>query len=481
MYGQCRAALLLLAGTLVCAGGNALAAQWKTVRIAPDKTTYIDINGLLRSGDAVQAWELEKFASDQESRAWEGKYRAVKSLTGYDCQRRTTEPLLRVYLSAEGAELKRVQMQGLQFPSAVDPDSLQEKMLEQACARKDKREKKAADKPKPGLLPEAAAADMPKEASTAAKAAKDKVPGVAKAEEKARPDEKARVAEKLMPAKLALLSRTPEARPVEPPKAAATPMPAKPERSRVILRRERAKSVAHATGAVRKPATHEVHWAYAGEWGVDRWAAIRPEFAACAEGKQQSPIDIRDGARLELDPIEFSYAPGTLRVIDNGHTVQVNIDAGRYIVVLGKRYDLKQFHFHNPAEERIDGRTYDMVAHLVHKDGDGRIAVVAILFEAGADNAFIRKLWPYLPLEQGRETYLPEVRLELDKMLPESRTYYTYMGSLTTPPCTEGVLWIVMKNPVPVSGEQIAVFSRLYPMNARPIQEANGRFIKESM
>src|SRR5690606_22991939 len=166
---------------------------------------------------------------------------------------------------------------------------------------------------------------------------------------------------------------------------------------------------------------------------------------------------------------------------DTAHSVQVNVSAGSHYVVMGRRYDLKQLHFHKPAEERIDGRSYDMSAHLLHKDVDGRIAMVAVLFEADEENAFLRRLWPYLPLERGREAYLPEVKLELDKLLPESRTYYTYMGSLTTPPCTEGVLWIVMKTPVPVSVEQVAVFSRLYPMNARPVQAGNGRFIKESM
>lgn len=469
-YRKAWTPLIFLAGTLVCASGGSLAAQWKTVRIAPDKTTLLDVSGLLRSGDAVQAWELEKFTSDQASRAWEGKYRAIKSLTGYDCQRRTTEPLLRVYLGADGAELKRVQMQGLQFPAPVEADSLREKMLELACTPRGKPEKAVAktEEKKAGLVPEAAAADMPKD--TPAAPAKT-------AEEKAKP------ADKAAPAKMALLSKTPETKPAaEPPPVAAAAMPAKAARpSRVVLRRERAKPAARPANNARKPAVNEVPWSYAGEWGVDRWAAIKSEFAACAQGRQQSPIDIRDGARLELEPIEFSYAPAPLRVVDNGHTVQVNIDAGRYIVVLGKRYDLKQFHFHKPAEERIDGRSYDMVGHLLHKDADGRVAMVAVLFEAGGENAFICRLWPYLPLEQGIESYLPEVRVELDKLLPETRTYYTYMGSLTTPPCTEGVLWIVMKNPVPISAEQIAVFSRLYPMNARPIQEANGRFIKESM
>jgi carbonic anhydrase len=146
----------------------------------------------------------------------------------------------------------------------------------------------------------------------------------------------------------------------------------------------------------------------------------------------------------------------------------------------GKRFDLKQFHFHKPAEERVGGRSYDMVAHLMHKSAEGKIAVVAVLFELGHENPFLRRLWPHLPMEQGTEAVLPDVRLELDKLLPENRGYFTYMGSLTTPPCTEGVLWLVMKQPVGISIEQIAIFGRLYPMNARPIQSANGRLIKES-
>ena len=177
-----------------------------------------------------------------------------------------------------------------------------------------------------------------------------------------------------------------------------------------------------------KPGGHGANWSYIGEKGVERWGAISADYAACAEGKQQSPIDISDGARLELDPIEFFYSPAPLRVIDNGHTVQINVDEGRYIVVLGKRYDLKQLHFHKPAEERIGGRSYDMVAHLVHKDVDGRLAVVAVLFEAGADNPFIRRLWPYLPLEPRAETHLPAVKIELDKLLPDNKAYLHLHG-----------------------------------------------------
>ncbi len=221
------------------------------------------------------------------------------------------------------------------------------------------------------------------------------------------------------------------------------------------------------------------HWDYAGAEGPDAWGKLRPEFNKCATGSRQSPIDIRGGIAVDLDPIKFDYRPSAFSVIDNGHTVQVNVEPGNSITITGKRYELVQFHFHRPSEERINGRQYDMVAHLVHKDVDGRLAVVAVLLDRGSAQAIVQSVWNNLPLERGDEVHAG-TRIDLSQLLPEDRRYYTYMGSLTTPPCSEGVLWMVMKQPVPISVEQVAIFSRLYPMNARPVQQADGRLIKES-
>jgi len=228
-------------------------------------------------------------------------------------------------------------------------------------------------------------------------------------------------------------------------------------------------------------AAEGVHWGYEGAAGPGKWGDLDAGNKACAVGLQQSPIDIEDGAKLELDQIKFDYKPAPLRIVDNGHTVQVNFSEGSSITVSGVRYELKQFHFHKPSEERVNGKAYDMVVHLVHKSNDGRLAVVAVLMEAGAPNPFIAALWPHLPLESGREVSLPEVMLDLNGLLPETRSYFAYMGSLTTPPCTEGVLWLVMKTPVTVATEQVGIFGKLYSMNARPVQPANGRLIKESL
>jgi carbonic anhydrase len=222
---------------------------------------------------------------------------------------------------------------------------------------------------------------------------------------------------------------------------------------------------------------HAEHWSYHGDGGPEHWGKMKPEFAMCGSGKRQSPIDIRDGIAVQLDPVQFDYKPSNFRVIDNGHTVQVNVAAGNSIEVMGRRFELVQFHFHRPSEERINGRQFDMVAHLVHKDLEGRLAVVAVLLDRGSVQPIVQTVWNNLPLEKGEEL-AAKAMLDLNGQQPAERGYFTYMGSLTTPPCSEGVLWMVMKNPVSISPEQIGIFARLYPMNARPLQAASGRLIK---
>ncbi len=234
-------------------------------------------------------------------------------------------------------------------------------------------------------------------------------------------------------------------------------------------------STAPMSGAVPGSA----HWDYVGENNPESWAQLKPEFAKCGSGKRQSPIDIRDGIRVDLDPVAVDYKSGGFRVVDNGHTVQVNVAAGNSIEVGGRRYDLIQFHFHRPSEERVNGRQFDMVVHLVHRDLEGHLAVIAVLLDRGSSLQAIQSVWNNLPLERGEET-AAQTLLNPGDLLPLERNYYTYMGSLTTPPCSEGVLWLVMKKPMPISAEQIGIFARLYPMNARPIQSASGRLIKES-
>jgi carbonic anhydrase len=240
---------------------------------------------------------------------------------------------------------------------------------------------------------------------------------------------------------------------------------------------------AAAKAAAPKPAAKAphsaAHWSYEGDSGPHAWHQLRPEFHKCGSGTRQSPIDLRDGIRVDQDPVQFEYRPSAFRVIDNGHTVQANVAAGNFIEVMGRRFELQQFHFHRPSEERIDGKVFDMSAHLVHKDLQGRLAVVAVLLERGAAHPLVQAVWNNLPLEKGEEL-AARAPLDLNQLLPKDARYYSYMGSLTTPPCSEGVLWLVMQQPVTLSAEQIDVFARLHPMNARPLQQASGRLIKQS-
>ena len=256
--------------------------------------------------------------------------------------------------------------------------------------------------------------------------------------------------------------------------------PAKPAQSKTAGAR-RAAPKAHDKAAADAPHAeqHPAHWDYQGAGGPEQWAHMSPEFATCARGTRQNPIDIRDGIKVELDAVQFDYKPSAFKVLDNGHTVQVNVAPGNAIEVMGQRYELVQFHFHRPSEERINGKPFDMVAHLVHKSEQSRLAVVAVLLEKGSAQPVVQSVWNNLPLEKGDEI-AARAPIDLNQLLPRERGYYTYMGSLTTPPCSEGVLWMVMKQPVTISDEQIGIFARLYPMNARPVQAASGRLIKES-
>ena len=224
------------------------------------------------------------------------------------------------------------------------------------------------------------------------------------------------------------------------------------------------------------------HWTYAGETGPTHWAKMEKEFQSCGLGKHQSPIDIhtKQAKAADLPAIKFDYQPSPLKIIDNGHTVQVNYAPGSSIDVGGSKYELVQFHFHKPSEERLDGKSYDMVAHLVHKDAAGKLAVVAVPLKKGSENPLIETLWKNLPKEKEREQEAAGVTINVADLLPAKRGYYAFEGSLTTPPCSEGVRWMVLKDSSPISAGELAAFGKLYPMNARPVQPLNGREVMSS-
>jgi carbonic anhydrase len=235
-------------------------------------------------------------------------------------------------------------------------------------------------------------------------------------------------------------------------------------------------------------------WEYQGAKGAEHWSELNPDYAACNAGKEQSPIEIQHAEKAKLSALRFEYKSGPLRyLVNNGHTIRVNYHdtpgSGNVLIAGGKRYQLSQFHFHHPSEERVSGKTYDMVVHLMHTASDGTAAGVAVFLTAGRANATIQRIWEHMPKTEGKvgadfsHEELPIAGVEIDPsgLLPRSAThYYAYMGSVTAPPCTEHVEWFVLKTPVEISRQQINAFAELYPNDARPVQPLNGRIVKES-
>jgi carbonic anhydrase len=227
-------------------------------------------------------------------------------------------------------------------------------------------------------------------------------------------------------------------------------------------------------------------WTYGGETGAAHWGDLDPDYAACKTGQEQSPIDIQTAEKADLPALRFEYKSGPLKyLINNGYTIRVNYhDApgnGNFLMVEGKRYQLTQFHFHHPSEEYLHGQPYDMVLHLMHQANDGKVVGVAVFLQRGGPNTTIQKIWEHMPTKKGNEEEVPAIDVNTGDLLPRDLGYYRYLGSLTAPPCTEGVTWLVLKTPVHISAEQIHAFAKLYPHDVRPIQPLNGRIVKESL
>ncbi len=225
----------------------------------------------------------------------------------------------------------------------------------------------------------------------------------------------------------------------------------------------------------------QVHWSYEGSENPSHWAKLSSEFATCETGHSQSPIDIHSFQAKTLSQtidadIEFDYRSAPLEVINNGHTIQVNYSEGSSVKINGQKYELLQFHFHTPSEHTFEGKAYPMEAHLVHKNASGNYAVIGLLIQAGQENQLMKTIWAQIP-ETGKVNTIKDISIDVSSFLPANQSYYNYQGSLTTPPCSEGVDWYVMKQPIEADKAQIEQFSAIYQLNARPVQPLHGRMI----
>lgn len=228
-------------------------------------------------------------------------------------------------------------------------------------------------------------------------------------------------------------------------------------------------------------AKHDVHWSYEGETGTEHWGELDPANSTCANGTEQSPVDI-ELTKVKIDKslqdIQINYKPTVFTMMNNGHTIQANDTSGsNSIVIDGKQYKLIQVHFHKPSENQIDGKSFDMEGHLVHKNNEEQLAVLGFLISAGKENKVLAELFSKLPKEETKQDIALDNTIDLVKLLPENKKVFRYKGSLTTPPCSENVIWSVFEAPIEMSKEQIAAFGAIFPNNSRPVQPLNDREI----
>lgn len=223
----------------------------------------------------------------------------------------------------------------------------------------------------------------------------------------------------------------------------------------------------------------KAHWSYSGQDGPEHWGELAPGFSLCSTGKNQSPVNLTGMIQSDLKEIKIDYKNGGNKVLNNGHTIQVSYAPGSMITVDGHSFELKQFHFHSPSENTIEGRSYPLEAHFVHADPDGNLAVIAVMFEEGKENAELEKAWAQMPEQAGESQDLKSM-VNAGTLLPQQHDYYRFNGSLTTPPCSEGVWWLVMKNSDTASKAQVEKFIHaMHHANNRPLQAVNARMILE--
>ena len=220
-------------------------------------------------------------------------------------------------------------------------------------------------------------------------------------------------------------------------------------------------------------------WGYTGKEAPENWGDLSSEYRTCKFGMQQSPIDLHSSVDADLATIDINYQPIPLTIINNGHTIQVDAKSGNTIKLDGEEFELLQFHFHHPSEHTLTNSVYPMELHLVHANSQGELAVLGVFLEEGTSNKALEPVWQAMPQQRSKAHKVSGVKIDIAQLLPKKREVYRYFGSLTTPPCSEIVKWVVYQTPIQVSATQIAQFREIFPLNARPTQAVARRFVLE--
>ena len=233
-------------------------------------------------------------------------------------------------------------------------------------------------------------------------------------------------------------------------------------------------------------ASDEIPWGYGQDNGPERWGTLSEPYQTCATGANQSPIDLQPAnaqpsglSQRSATPV-FHYRPTPLIISNTGHTIQGEVDGLSTLELDGVRFKLLQFHFHHPSEHRLGGDRFPMEMHFVHKNEQGALAVVGLFLTEGAENKALKPVWKVMPQRRTKAVTIADVRVDLEQLLPSDRTLFRYQGSLTTPPCSELVQWLIFKTPLELSAEQVTAFKDIFSRNARPTQPINGRLLLEA-
>lgn len=411
----------LFCGALLALPGSAAAARWATLAgpqkgATSDDRIELDLASLQQEEDHVRAWHRETYARPRLPENWAFTYGALKQHSEFDCARRTATLIERIFLAADGSVLKRETTFADDLAGAQS--IVPETPLEIVFSR-------ACQSRKPKAEP------------------------------------------------------TPAQPEPAPPDAAAVAAEAKPL-SAAARRKAAAKAAAEAPPAPPKPPSGAKEWSHeAGANGPENWASLSTDYAACA-GSRQSPIDVRAPISADLPAIRFSWQTIPLTVIDSGHAIEVDATGGGFITLEGEDYEFERISFHLPAEEMSNGKRAPMGVHFIHRSKAGKIAILAVPLTEGSENRLLRQILTALPLEPKKPKTVEGLKVDPGLLIPRRRDYSTYVGSLTAPPCSEGVLWLILQQPMSVSKEQLNDFAKAYRQNARPIQPGNGRIVKSS-
>lgn len=410
--------------------GESLAANW--VKLSENGTSklLIDKQSILEKDQLTRAWVKVEYKKAQiNSESADKAYNLSKLLWYFDCpaQKSATTQVFQ-YMNAETVFSAGIDVKAAEFIEPV-PETDLDRAMRYVCSRaqpKKQHETKLANKPS-----ENKSQTLITKENATAEAEKKPAPAVEPAAAEAKP----------------------EAVKAAPEKTAAT----KPNKGKA----------------------HAAHWTYAGKEGPENWGKLQPEFATCDIGQNQSPVNIDATIDAPLKTLKGIQKMPAKDIVNNGHTIQANFKEGNMLLLDDTPFQMKQVHFHTPSENTIKGKSYPLEAHFVHADKKGSLAVIAVMYKEGKTNIGLEKLWSQMPKEAGVPVPL-NTKVAASELMPENRDYYRFSGSLTTPPCTEGVRWLVLKTPMTVSKEQITAFEEvLKHHNNRPVQPLNGRVVLE--